>query len=161
MPPASTLAHCAAVRRIDRCSSRSSGDTGGRPRPRFSCSMRESVNYLLGHNKSLAHQYLLNHNKYTPTNSQMQAMTQIVSAHQAIRMADTLKQRAATSTDLAALSGLKRTTVERWLSRLQMIDRVHIELASYRWVEATETEVAAFTRAIARHSHRAPVGSAG
>ena len=39
MPYASTLAHCAAVSLMERCSRRSSGDAGGRPRGRLVCSM--------------------------------------------------------------------------------------------------------------------------
>lgn len=41
MPLASTLAHCKAVSRMERCSKRSSGGVGGLPRPRFSSSMPE------------------------------------------------------------------------------------------------------------------------
>lgn len=40
-PAASIFAHCAAVRRIERCSSFWSGGTGGRPIGFFGCSMRE------------------------------------------------------------------------------------------------------------------------
>lgn len=64
MPLASTFAHCAAVRRMERCSSRSSGGVGGRPRPRFRSSMLGSVVELSNHKKELALRYLMNHNKY-------------------------------------------------------------------------------------------------
>lgn len=47
MPKASTLAHCAAVSRIERCSSRSSGGVGGRPRGRLVVSMSRIVPHLL------------------------------------------------------------------------------------------------------------------
>lgn len=51
MPLRSTFAHWEAVRRMERCSRRCSGVTGGRPRERFSGSMVRIVDYLLGHNK--------------------------------------------------------------------------------------------------------------
>lgn len=63
IPHASTLAHCAAVSRIERCSRRSSGAAGGLPRGRFGSSMTGSVNRFPSPNKSLALRPLLNHNK--------------------------------------------------------------------------------------------------
>ena len=63
MPAASIFAHCAAVSRIERCSSLASGGTGGLPRDRFSCSMRR----LSVIQKTLAISEYLNHNKGTRT----------------------------------------------------------------------------------------------
>lgn len=51
MPSASTLAHWAAVSRIERCSSFSSGGLGGRPLGRFSCSMHSILKHLWNHKK--------------------------------------------------------------------------------------------------------------
>lgn len=39
-PAASILAHCAGVRRMERCTRRCSGGTGGRPPGFLGCSMR-------------------------------------------------------------------------------------------------------------------------
>jgi len=64
-PLASTLAHCAAVRRIERCSRRSSGGAGGRPRLVFAVSMFRILAEFWNHKKELAFAYLLNHNKCT------------------------------------------------------------------------------------------------
>ena len=63
IPNFSTFSHCAAVSRIERCSSLVSGGAGGLPRGRFSGSMGNIVTYLMGHNKCLAYADLLNHNK--------------------------------------------------------------------------------------------------
>lgn len=67
MPCASTFAHWAAVSRIERCSSFSSGGVGGRPLGRFSCSMRSIIEHLSNHEKALAKRHLLNHNKEPST----------------------------------------------------------------------------------------------
>lgn len=60
MPSASTFSHCAGVRRMDRCSSFSSGGVGGLPRGRFVGSMPQV--YVT--QKRLAIRCLLNHNNY-------------------------------------------------------------------------------------------------
>lgn len=65
MPPAvSIFSHCLALSRIDRCSRRSSGGTGGRPRGFFSSVFMSRLCVI---HKVLAHPYLLNHNKSNAT----------------------------------------------------------------------------------------------
>lgn len=69
MPNASTFAHCAAVSRMDRCSSTSSAGFGGLPLGRFVCSMAQSLAYFQNHKKELSSVYLLHHNKGTDKRS--------------------------------------------------------------------------------------------
>lgn len=47
MPYSSIFAHCAAVSRIERCSSFASGGVGGLPGGRFGCSMPPILAQLL------------------------------------------------------------------------------------------------------------------
>lgn len=69
MPCASIFAHCAAVSRIERCSSFVSGEAGGLPLDRFGSSMRQ----LSVIHKTLANYHLLNHN-ICMTNAQANAL---------------------------------------------------------------------------------------
>lgn len=71
MPNFSTFAHCAAVSRMERCSSLASGGVGGRPRGRFGSSIRRL--YVI--QKVLALSYLLNHNNSNETHKPEHQMT--------------------------------------------------------------------------------------
>lgn len=81
MPPlASTFAHCAAVSRIERCSSFASGGVGGRPIGFFGCSM--AIVYVM--QKVLAMVDLLNHNNITPTEPENTMTSFKIPAHSGI-----------------------------------------------------------------------------
>ena len=77
-------------------------------------------------------------------------MKQTISAACAVQMSEALKRGPRTLEELAAQVGLKQTTVGRWIAHMQMFDRVRTGLGPwYRWVAATDQQIAEFAAAYA------------
>ena len=72
-----------------------------------------------------------------------------ITAARAVQMSKSLKEGPRTVDELASLTGLERAAIRRWLSHMQMFDRVRAGGTDglgpwYRWTAATDQQVAEF-----------------